>query len=480
MDYVNLSHNEGLAPYFREHLRLVLLEWANNNPREDGSSYNIYTDGLKIYTSINADLQAYAEQAMRTRMARLQGIFDRQWRNRHPLGNQSAYLIHQLEDTDRYRSLKKTGLSRDAVIDSLKVPHWMEIFTWEGVKKVEMSVYDSIAHYAKFLHTGLLSVEASTGYVRAWVGGINSTYFKYDHVTSKRQAGSTFKPMVYSAALKNGLDPCFFYPNDSVVYGDYDNWTPRNSKGGYGGYYSVKGALIHSVNTISVKLLEETGIKEVIKHSGEMGITGELPEVLSLALGTGDVSLVEMVRAYSIFLNEGRMIEPVFLKRIEDKYGNVLFEQEGMAAKEVMDPQQALIMTEMLKGVVDRGTASSLRTVYGFDNEIAGKTGTTQSNTDGWFIGFTPVLITGVWVGGDHPRVRFRYGSQGQGAASALPIWARYMQKIYRDPLYRYSKELSFDIPEEITKALECEDYLDSPREVRREKRRPENRRRRR
>jgi penicillin-binding protein 1A len=276
------------------------------------------------------------------------------------------------------------------------------------------------------------------------------------------------------------MSPCSYFANDSVVYEAYNDWTPRNSKGGYGGYYSMKGALTHSVNTVSVKVLEKTGIKEVIKHAEQMGITGELPEVLSLALGTGDVSLKEMVRAYSIFLNDGRLIEPVFLKRIEDKFGNVLFEEEQAMAEQVIDPQQALIMKELLKGVVDRGTASSLRTVYGFENEVAGKTGTTQHNTDGWFIGFTPVLITGVWVGGDHPRVRFRYGSHGQGAASALPIWARYMQKIYRDPLYRYSKELSFDIPDEVTKDLECEDYLDSPREVHREMRRPENRRRRR
>ncbi len=480
LDYVNLTHNEGLAPYFREHLRLVLLDWVKNNPKEDGTKYNIYTDGLKIYTTINADLQEYAEQAMKAQMAHLQSIFDRQWKNRHPLGNNSSIIIKNLEKTQQYTSLKRKRLSRDELIDSLKVPKWMEVFTWQGMKKVEMSVYDSVAHYAKFLHTGLLSLEANTGYVRAWVGGINSTYFKYDHVTSRRQAGSTFKPIVYLAALKNGMNPCTYYPNDSVVYEEYNNWTPRNSKGGYGGYYSMKGALTHSVNTISVKLLEETGIEEVIKLAGQMGITGDLPEVLSLALGTGDVSLLEMLKAYSIILNEGRRVEPIFLKRIEDKTGNVLFEEEALESDQVIDPHQTQIMTEILKGVVDRGTASSLRTVYGFTNEIAGKTGTTQQNTDGWFIGFTPVLITGVWVGGDHPRVRFRYGGYGQGAAAALPMWARYMQKIYRDPLYRYSKELSFKIPDNIIEELDCEDYLDSYKDVRRNRRTREKKRRRR
>jgi penicillin-binding protein 1A len=331
------------------------------------------------------------------------------------------------------------------------------------MKEVEMSVYDSVAYYLKFLHSGLLSMEANTGYVRAWVGGINSKYFKYDHVTSKRQAGSTFKPIVYSAALKNGHDPCAYIPNDSVTYEEYNNWTPKNSHGGYGGYYSMKGALTYSVNTISVKLLEETGIHELIEFSKQLGITGELPEVLSLALGTGDVSLKEMVQAYSIFLNEGKVVEPIFLKRIEDKFGNILYEGKSVISDPVLDSQDALLMIEMMKSVVDNGTASSLRTVYGFDNEIAGKTGTTQNNTDGWFIGYTPVLITGVWVGGDQPKVRFRYGGYGQGAAAALPIWARYMQKIYRNPLFKYSKNLSFQIPDEVLWELDCEDFRESP-----------------
>ena len=480
LDYVNLTHNEGLAPYFREHLRQVMLEWTRNNPKADGTTYNIYTDGLKIYTTINADLQEYAEQAVKTQMAYIQKLFNRQWGNRHPLGDQHASVIRKLEETKNYSSLKRKGLSREEILDSLQTPRWMEIFTWEGMKKVEMSVYDSIAHYAKFLHAGLLSLEASTGYVRAWVGGINSTYFKYDHVTSRRQAGSTFKPLLYSAALSRGLDPCAYFANDSIVYEEYNDWVPRNSKGGYGGFYSVKGALTHSVNTVSVKILDETGIEETIEFSKQLGIQGELPEVLSLALGTGDVSLHEMVRAYTIFLNGGRMVKPIFLRRIEDKSGNILFEDETVISEPVVDPKTAETISEMLKSVVNKGTASSLRSVYGFDNEIAGKTGTTQHNTDGWFIGYNPVMITGVWVGGDHPRVRFRYGSYGQGATTALPIWARYMQKIYRDPTYRHSKTLSFEIPEDLAEELDCEDYLESSRKVRREERSKKRKKRRR
>ncbi|MDX2414124.1 MAG: transglycosylase domain-containing protein [Bacteroidales bacterium] len=462
LDYVRLSHNEGLAPYFREHLRMVLLEWVKNNPKEDGHQHNIYTDGLKIYTTINADLQLYAEQAMKSHMTHLQKIFDQQWKNQNPFGKQNSFLVNNLENTQEYKSLKRKGLSGEEIINKLNIAKKMEIFSWQGMKEVEMSVYDSLAYYQSFLHSGLLSMEANTGYVRAWVGGINSKYFKYDHVTSKRQAGSTFKPIIYTAALENGHDPCLYIPNDSVVYEEYNNWTPKNSHGGYGGYYTMKGALTHSVNTISVKLLEETGINEVINLSKELGFTGELPEVLSLALGTGDVSLKEMVQAYSIFLNKGRVVEPIFLKRIEDKFGNVLFEGKSLISDPLIDPDNALLMVEMMKSVVDKGTASSLGTVYGFENEIAGKTGTTQNNTDGWFIGYTPVLITGVWVGGDHPKVRFRYGGYGQGASAALPIWARYMQKIYRDPLYRYSKNLSFEIPEKVLWELDCEDYVES------------------
>jgi len=464
LDYVHLDHNKGLAPYFREHLRMVLMEWAENNPKEDGSNYNIYTDGLKVYTTLNSDLQRYAEQAVKARMAYLQGLFDKQWRNRNPLGSKSGYIREQLEKTPRYQQLRKQGLSREEITKVLNTPVKMDLFTWEGMKEVELSPYDSVLHYAKFLHAGLLSVEARTGYVRAWVGGINPEYFKYDHVTSRRQAGSTFKALVYGAALARGIDPCSFVENDSVVYEDYGNWTPRNSHGAYGGWYSLKGALAHSVNTVSVKVLEQVGIEEVIRLARNLGIESELPEVLSLALGTGNVSLMEMVRAYSVFMNEGRLSEAVFLRRITDKNGKVLFEAKAATSVQVMDPEQARLMTEMLKGVVDRGTASSLRSVYGFPNEMAGKTGTTQGNTDGWYIGYTPVLVTGVWVGGDLPRIRFRWGGYGQGAYAALPIWARYMQKIYGDPLYRQSKNLSFEIPEELAEACDCEDQRERVR----------------
>lgn len=462
LDYRKITHNEGPASYFREHLRQKLLEWAENNPKPDGSQYNIYTDGLKIYTTINADLQTYAEQAVETHMEHLQRIFDRQWRSRNPWGKNSPYILEKLEKTEQFERLKRKGMSREEIFEAMKISHSTEVFTWQGMKEMELSAYDSVAHYESFLHAGMLSMEASTGYVRAWVGGINSTYFKYDHVTSHRQAGSTFKPILYAAALEDGHDPCSYIENDSVAYEEYDDWTPRNSGTGYGGYYSMKGALSHSVNTVSVKLLDETGIDKVIEFAHQLGLRSELPEMLSLALGTGDVSLEEMVRAYSVFVNAGRTAEPIVLRRIEDKNGNVLFENKPSLSDILMNPDHAMIMTEMMKSVVDTGTARSLRNIYGFENEIAGKTGTTQENTDGWFIGYTPVLITGVWVGGDLPNVRFRYGGYGQGAYAALPIWARYMQKINRDPLYRQAGELSFEIPRYIKRQLDCEDYLEN------------------
>lgn len=465
LNYVKLSHNEGLAPYFREHLRMEMMKWCRENPKSDGSEYNIYTDGLKIYTTINSDLQRYAEQAVSQHMKSLQRIFDQQWKNRDPWGNNQSLVLRSLEKTPVYTHLKREGLTHEEIWKTLSNPEEKEIFTWNGNKEMKISTIDSIAHYLKFLHAGLISVEAQTGYIRAWVGGIKHRYFQYDHVTSRRQAGSTIKPVIYSAALEAGRDPCTYIPNDSMVFEDFNNWNPRNADREFGGFYSMKGGLTHSVNTISVHLLEETGRKEVIDLARELGLEGNLPEVPSLALGTCEASVLEMVEAYSIFLNEGRKVKPVFVKRIEDKNGNVLYESHPEISDQLIRPETADMMLEMMRSVVDHGTASSIRSVYQLNNDLAGKTGTTQDNTDGWFIGLSPVLITGVWVGGDHPVVRFRWGGYGQGAAAALPVYARYMQKIYSNPTYSYSKNLTFEIPDSIKFYLDCEDFKEESKE---------------
>ena len=463
LNYRKLTHNEGLAPYFRESLRLKLLDWCKNNVKEDGTRYNLYTDGLKIYTTINSRLQRYAEQSIRDHLSGVQKVFNQHWKNRNPWGNKDEIIIHAVKNTGRYKNLSKKGLTHEEIMKVFNTPVKMEIFNWNGVIEKTMTPFDSVKHYFKFLHAGFIAMEAETGYIRAWVGGINHKYFQYDHVKSKRQPGSTFKPVVYAAALKNGYDPCNYIPNDSVVYEDYNDWTPRNSDGKYGGYYSMNGGLTHSINTVSVNLLMNTGISKVKQLANDMGISGNLPEVPSLALGTGEISLFELVRAYSVFINKGRLVKPIYIKRIEDKYEKVLFEANSQFSdNEVISPENAEIMIHMLRNVVDEGTASSLRSVYGFNNDIAGKTGTTQLHTDGWFIGFTPELIAGVWVGGDNPVIRFRSLGYGQGAYTALPIWGNFMRKIYKDPLFSLSKNSSFDFSENVLERLNCPDFRDS------------------
>ena len=460
LHYTRILHNEGLAPYFREHLRTELDDWFDKHPGPDGQKYNIYTDGLKIYTTINADLQKYAEDALKAHMKYLQGLFDQEWNKREPWGKNNQVIMNEVKKSGRYCSLQKQGKNNEEIMKIMNTPVKTEIFTWNGKTEKLISPVDSIKHYFRFLQSGLLAMEAKTGYVRAWVGGIDHRYFQYDHVMAKRQPGSVFKPVIYAAALESGRKPCDFIANDSIVYKEYDNWTPGNADGRYGGYYSMKGGLTHSVNTISVALIMDIGIDRVIKLAGSLGISEKLPEVPSLALGVAEVSLFELIRAYSVFNNKGRLVEPVYLRRIEDKSGNIIYEQKPHISEEnLISPRTAGIITEMLVNVVNNGTASSLRSTYGFNNDIAGKTGTTQLNTDGWFIGYTPDLITGVWVGGDNPVIRFRSMSLGQGSHAAMPVWARFMQKLYHDPLYKYSKESEFGISEEIKHELDCPDF---------------------
>lgn len=462
LNYRKLTHNEGPAPYFREFLRLELLDFCKNLFKEDGTRYNLYTDGLKIYTTINSDLQAYAETSVRNHLSKVQKEFDQHWKHREPWGKNDAVLMNQVKKSPRYNSLKSKGLDHDEIMKVFNTPVSMEIFSWNGISERKMTPLDSVKHYFKFLHAGFLAMESKTGYIRAWVGGINHKYFQYDHVNSRRQAGSTFKPVVYAAALENGHEPCGYIPNDSVVYEDYDDWTPRNADRSYGGYYSMNGGLTHSVNTVSVNLLMKTGINEVIRLSKAMGIRGNLPEVPSLALGTGEMSLFDLIKAYNVFINRGRLVEPVFLRRIENKNGTVLYEAKPQVSeKEIISQENAEIVIQMLRNVVNTGTASTLRTVYGFNNDIAGKTGTTQMHTDGWFIGFTPDLIAGAWVGGDNPVIRFRSMGYGQGAHTAMPIWAGFMKKIYANPLYRLSKNTGFDISYDVIAQFDCPDYRD-------------------
>ncbi|MCP4310494.1 MAG: penicillin-binding protein [Bacteroidetes bacterium] len=456
-DYHPLPHNAGIAPYFREYIRSKLDVWCKEHYKNGAEPYNLYTDGLKIYTTIDSRLQLYAEEAMQAHMAHLQEIFRKQWRGKN--------LWRGL--TEKQILINYDGSQRPDMAS--EQPRKMEVFTWEGLQEREYNTLDSLKHYLGFLQTGILAMDASTAEIRAWVGGINNEYYKYDHVTARRQTGSTFKPLVYLEALEQGISPCDYFPNDSVVYEEFDDWVPRNADRSYGGHYSLKGAMVHSVNTVSVELLMQVGIDSVMELCQKAGIESPLPAVPSLALGTGTVSLYEMVRVYQAIANGGFSKEPVYIKRIEDRSGMVLDEwipeAQGTA---ICSPENAELMVSLLRAVVNDGTAAGLRTRYQISADIAGKTGTTQNYTDGWFIGFTPGLLTGVWVGGDLQNVRFQNMKYGQGAYAAMPIWAGFMKSAFSDDHWDMLQEKRFDISPATQDQLLCDDFVEKkPREFR-------------
>lgn len=448
VNYHPLPHNAGIAPYFREQLRSRLNAWCASHYKSENDPYNLYTDGLKIYTTIDSRLQAYAEAAMEEHMSRLQDLLEEQWGSKNIFGGL----------TEEQLMINYDGPHRSGMEAEAKTPR--TLFGWDGPQEGNYNTLDSLKHYLKFLQTGILSMDVKTAEIRVWVGGIKHEYFKYDHVLSRRQAGSTFKALVYLEALEQGLSPCDFFPNDSVVYPEYENWVPRNADRSYGGSYSVKGALIHSVNTISVELLMKLSIDSVIRLAEKAGIKSPLPAVPSLALGSGEVSLLEMAGVYQAIANQGKRVEPVYITRIEDRFGKVLYEMEKTAPEiQICSQENAELMTEMLKAVVNEGTASGLRSRYQLQNDMAGKTGTTQDYSDGWFIGFTPDLLTGVWVGGDLQNIRFQNMAYGQGARTALPIYAGYMQSALKDPYWHSLGEAQFDTTAHYL--LDCEDFRD-------------------
>ncbi len=450
VDYHPLPHNAGIAPYFREFIRPELDAWCQEHSRNEEEVYNLYTDGLKVYTTIDSRLQQYAEEAMQKHMKHLQAIFERQWKGED--------LWEGLTETQlliNYDGEQRSGMASEPRRN-------MEVYTWEGKEVREYNTLDSLKHYLGLLQAGFLAMEAKTAEIKAWVGGINHEYFKYDHVLARRQAGSTFKPLVYLEALEQDISPCDYFANDSVVYEDYEDWTPRNADRSYGGYYSMKGALVHSVNTVSVELMMRVGIDSVLAMSRKAGITSPLPEVPSLALGTGEVSLLEMVGVYQAIANDGVAMKPVYLSRIENRNGKILDEwapaEEGIP---ICSPERAELMTAMLREVVNEGTAAGLRESYGFTSDIAGKTGTTQNYTDGWFIGYTPGLVAGAWVGGDLQNVRFQTIQYGQGAYAAMPMWAGFMKSAFQDPSWNWLQDEVFDIGPDTRDQMLCEDFRD-------------------
>lgn len=471
------SHNEGLAPYFREYLRdNFLKKWCSEHLKPDGKPYDLYRDGLKIYSTIDSRMQNYAEEAVTEHMTNLQGQFDKTLKNKKNAPFSWRVKKDEIESimnsakkrSDRYRKMKKAGESDEAIDKAFKTPVAMTIFSWKGDIDTVLSPIDSIRYYKSFLQTGFMAMEPQTGYIRAWVGGIDFRHFKYDHVKeSRRQVGSTFKPFVYALAIQEGYSPCDQIPciKTCIMGEDGKEWCPNNSGGKADEKYenkmiTLKKALALSLNYISAYLMKQFGPASVVAFARNVGITSPLEPVPSLCLGTADISVYEMVGANSTFANKGTWIEPTFVTRIEDKNGKVL-EEFIPQSREVMSEEKAYIMINLMQGVVDYGTGSRLRRNYKLMNPIAGKTGTTQNNSDGWFIGLTPDLVAGGWVGGEDRSVHFDLTDQGQGAAMALPIWGLFFQKVYADKTLKVSKG-AFDKPSrKIQFDMDCSKFDD-------------------
>lgn len=491
------GHSDGLATYFREYLREFMQKWTKENPKpfyanDEDKYYNIYRDGLKIYVTIDSRMQQYAEEAVKEHLTNLQAEFDSQNKNHELLFQdlepdaKERNIRLAMKRSERYRVLKAKGISQNKIYASFDKKTKMKLFTWNGVKDTVMTPRDSILHYKSFFQTGLMSMEPQTGHVKAWVGGNNYKYFQYDHVKQgKRQVGSTFKPFVYATAIDQlKKSPCDSLPNvqytiEAGKCGAVEDWTPKNSGDKYGGFLTLKEALARSVNTVTAQLMASTCPTPVVKLAKKMGVTSRLPEVPSIALGSVDLSVYELVGAYSTFANKGIYNTPIMITRIEDKNGTPLY-QNVPNPKDVISEEVAYVTLNLMEGVTKSGSGVRLRTSFGrsdykkvitgypyeFTNPIAGKTGTTQNQSDGWFMGIVPNLCTGVWVGAEDRSTHFPSITYGQGAAMALPIWAVYMKKCYADKSLQISKE-AFEKPKDLSIAVDCEKYKsDNPNPV--------------
>jgi penicillin-binding protein 1A len=424
LKYTPVGDHSGMAPYLKSFLKPFLQKWAWEH------NLDLYADGLKIYTSVDSRMQIAAEKAVSKHMKSLQDQFGKQWKNKAPWENEQ-FITRLAKKSDRYKSLKQSGLSDKEIMKEMKKPQKMYVFGYGGDKQVKMSPIDSIKYYLKFLHTGLLSVDPHSGQIKAYVGDINFRYFKFDNVSQgKRQPGSTFKPFVYAYAIEEkGLTPCSEVLDVEVAYPWAGGvWTPRNSNGNFtNAPVNLKYGLAHSVNSVAANLMMQAGPENIVSFAHQLGIESPLEATPSLALGVNDVSLFEMVAAYSAFVNGGTYIKPHALLRIEDKYGNVL-EEFRPETREVMSEKSAYYMVELLKAGPEMGTSKALKTKFGINAEIGGKTGTTQASADGWFMGISPQLVTGVWVGGQSRDIKLNGGS---GATLALPIWGYYMKSVF-------------------------------------------------
>ena len=494
LNYSPESHREGTATYFRAYLTDFMKKWIDENPKPDGSKYNLYNDGLKVYTTIDSRMQKYAEDAVEKHMPRLQAEFFNQ---NTPERNKTApfldlkpdeitsILNRGMRQSERWRIMKANGKSESEIIASFNKPTAMTVFSWKGEIDTIMKPMDSMRYYKSFLHTGMMSMDPQTGHVKAWVGGINMKHFQYDHVKQgKRQVGSTFKPFVYATAIDQlHLSPCDTFPNTKVTiedgkFGNPEAWSPENSDFKYGGFKTLKNALANSTNTITARLMDQVGPQPVVDMAKKLGVESDIPAVPAIALGTPDLSVYEMVAAYATFANKGVYNEPVLVTRIEDKNGTVLY-QFTPKTKDVLSEEVAYVTTNLMQGVTEDGSGARLRTKgadqwnvvykeiitgypYEFTNPIAGKTGTTQNNSDGWFMGMVPNLVTGVWVGADDRAAHFRNTAYGQGASMALPIWGLYMKSCYDDKTLDVSKA-DFERPQNLSIRVNCGAPIEGP-----------------
>lgn len=458
----DFGNNDGPGTYFREYLRTrELPKLLKDIQKEDGKNYNIYTDGLKIYTTVDSRMQKHAEYAVNKHMSYIQGEFKKHWKgvtDEKPWGD-DKWIDEQVKKSHRYKVLAAAEIPPNEIDSIFNLPVPMTIFTWSDKPESRdtlLSPLDSVRYYFTLLNTGFMAMDYTNGHVKAWVGGIDFTYFKYDHNLSKRQVGSTFKPVVYAAALLDSIKPCTFFQNTEVTIED---WSPKNSDHQYGGYYSLTGGLTYSTNVIAAQLIEKVGIQKTIDLATKLGITSKLPREYGISLGAAEVSLLEMMKVYASIANYGYETDPITVVKIEDRYGNIIYDYEKQNIKkrtQVIDSTSSYMMTRMLQNVVIYGTANPLRSQYCRHCDFAGKTGTTQNHSDGWFIGYNPKLLTGVWVGGPSPAVRFRSMTYGSGAALALPIAGHFWYQLSIDPAFASLTKEQFPRNEKINKEMVC------------------------
>ncbi|WP_149913986.1 penicillin-binding protein 1A [Sphingobacterium cavernae] len=454
------SYGEGLAPYFRAVLKdEIKKEFQRLGiTKEDGTPYDLDKDGLKIYTPINYEMQEYAEAAQKEWMQKLQNEFNKQWRNRSAFTGERAKLLETgMRRSDRYIQMKNDGATDAEIKKAFNTKAQMTIFTWRGNVDTLMTPMDSIKYNKLILRNSLMSMEPKTGHIKAWVGGINFEHYKYDQVKMGiRQVGSTAKPFTYAVAIDNDYSPCQPIPNYQQTYGD---WTPRGTVQG-GNPITLKNALKYSQNYASAYLINLVGASNVADLTRKMGITSNVPNYPSIALGAYEASVYDMVGAYSAFVNHGTWIKPMMILRVETKDGTVLYENRP-DIKKVLNSESAYIMVDMLKGVVDGGTGSRLRRAEfgGLTYPMGGKTGTTNDNSDAWFIGVTPELVTGVWTGAEDRSISFSNMQYGQGAAAALPVFGLYMKRVYANSKLNYSKGDFPEPPGGMTRTIDCSKY---------------------